>query len=238
MASELELKLLKQYNLPYLLPLKKKKLDQFFIGLFGALAVFGVLMKIWKEPFWGLITPETGKLLFEIFMPIGFLGESIVFIIMGLLEADDNKEILPENYEHLIEESSHGGGNSEQVVVNLEMPESLTELLEDKASNQLDSRVSELTNLLVEDVEKTRGLLSDTNEVNQNLQTVSKSLGNFSENLARIGDDLQGFDSQAFSENAELMTKNLRETEEELQSLKTEMKKLSARFNSFNNPAN
>ena len=239
MASELELKLLKKYNLPYYLPYKKIKLDQFFIGLFGALAVFGVLMKIWKEPFWGLIDPETGKLLFEIFMPLGFLGETIVFIIMGLLPADGHEEILPENFEDLLhEQSNNGSNNNEQVVINLEMPESLTELLEEKAANQLDTRVSELTNLLVEDVEKTRGLLSDTNEVNQKLKAVSESLGNFSENLVKIGDDLQGFDSRAFTDNAESMTDNLKETEVELSSLKSEMKKLSDRFNSFNNPTN
>ena len=241
MASELELKLLKEHNLPYYLPYKKVKIDQFFIGLFGALAVFGVLMKLWKEPFWGLVTPETGKILFEIFMPIGFLGESIVFIIMGFMKGEEHVEIFPDQFDDLMDEQSgkgNGSSDNEQVVVNLEMPESLTELLEDKATNQLDSRVSELTNLLVEDVEKTRGLLSDTNEVNQKLQVVSESLGNFSENLVKISDDLQGFDSKEFSDSAESMTKNLKETEVELGSLKSEMMKLSERFNSFNNPTN
>jgi len=234
MASNVELKMRKANGLPYELPYKRWQLDQFFIGLFGALAVFGVLMKLWKEPFWGLVSPETGKLLFEIFMPIGFLGESIVFIIMGFMKGDAHVSIDTGNFDQYMEDE---GGSGESVTVNLEMPDSLTELIEERASRQLDGRVAELTNLLVEDVEKTRGLLVETNDINDKIQNMTNSLTAFTENIVKAGssiEELGNIDSRAITEHTETVSANLENTKAELSTLQEEMRKLSERFKRFN----
>ena len=185
-------------NLPIYFPYLKFKWDQFFVGLFGAAAVFGVLMKLWKEPFWGLVSAETGQLLYDIMMPVGFLGECIVFIIMGFQKGEEYIEVYPEEQvdqdtQELEEASdSPAPANVEEqgVVVNMELPDSLKDMIENKVSEQLDEKVNELTNLLVEDIEKTRGLLADTNEINSHIQHVNKSLSDFSEKLQNVGSNL------------------------------------------------
>lgn len=235
-------------NLPIYFPFLKFKWDQFFVGVFGAAAVFGVLMKLWKEPFWGLVSAETGQLLYDVMMPVGFLGECIVFIIMGFQKGEEYIEVYPEEQvEHdseEVEEDSSAGEIPEQaqgVVVNMELPDSLKDLIEEKVSDQLDNKVSELTNLLVEDIEKTRGLLVDTNEINSHIQEVNKSLSDFSEKLQNIGSSLSKFeniDADTVSKHADSVSEHLENTGSELEEFENEMKKLSERFRSFNATGN
>jgi len=236
MASKVELKMLKDFNMPYYLTFKKVKLDQFFIGLFGALAIFGVLMKIWKEPFWGLVSPETAKLLFEIFMPIGFIGESIVFIVMGFLKGEANEKLDVVDYEKYIEDDADEA-NSQQVVVNLQMPEELTAIIKEKASNQLDEKIEEISQLLVHDLEKTRGHLLAVNELNEGIHTFSKSLVNLSEDIKQVSiklEELQHLEVDLFKNNTKSFINNLEATDKEITQLENQMKILSGRFKNFN----
>lgn len=228
-------------NLPIYFQYRKFKWDQFFVGVFGACAVFGVLMKLWKEPFWGLLSKEMGQLLYDVMMPVGFLGECIVFIIMGFMKGDAFIEVYPDEMEDIDEEGHEEEEHPEGVVVNMELPESLKELIEEKVSQQLDSKVSELTNLLVEDVEKTRGLLVDTNEINSRIQGVSESLADFSEKINRVGDSLseiENVNASSISQNASSVSDRLESTDSELKSFEDEMKKLANRFKSFNSSEN
>lgn len=228
-------------NLPVYIQYRKFKWDQFFIGLFGAMAVFGVLMKLWKEPFWGFITPELGKTLYDIFMPLGFLGECIVFIIMGFMKGDAFIEVFPDEQDELegeeeVEIQQHSG-----VIVNMELPESLRELIEEKVASQLDGKLNNLTNLLVEDVEKTRNLLADTNQINSKIQGVAQSLVELSEKIQVAGSGLAEFEKLATSNisgNATSVSERLSTANTELIVFEAEMKKLASRFKNFNSASN
>lgn len=236
MASKVELKMLKDFNMPYYLTFKKVKLDQFFIGLFGALAIFGVLMKIWKDPFWGLVSPETAKLLFDIFMPIGFIGESIVFIVMGFLKGEASEKLDVVDYEKYLEDDKDDK-NSQQVVVNLQMPDELTAMIKEKASDQLDEKIEEVSQLLVNDLEKTRGHLVAVNELNERIHTFSTSLADLSENITQVGkklEKLQHLEVDLFKSNTESFIHNLESTDKEINQLEHQMKILSGRFENFN----
>jgi uncharacterized protein YoxC len=229
-------------NLPIYFQYRKFKWDQFFVGVFGACAVFGVLMKLWKTPFWGLLSPEAGKALYDVMMPVGFLGECIVFIIMGFMKGDAFIEVYPDEMEE--EDEAHAEDDhmpSDGVIVNMELPESLRALIEEKVSQQLDDKVSELTNLLVEDVERTRGLLAETNEVNTQIQSVGQSLSSFNDRIQQIGESLGEFEkvnAGNISENAQSVSERLENTGNELKTFEDEMKKLANRFRSFNSVEN
>lgn len=230
-------------NLPLVYTYRAFKWEQFFIGLFGALAIFGVLLKLWEPaPFWGLLSEEQGEFLFQIMMPIGFLGEVVVFIIMGFLKGDAIIEVYPDEMD---EDEDEGSEDLPQLdggmVVNMELPESLKEIIEEKVSKRLDDKVNDLTNLLVEDVEKTRGLLTETNEINTKMQQIAESLSEFSDKVKAAGDSLDQFekiDAGNISENASSISDRLETAGSELNNFEVEMKKLSERFKQFNSPSN
>jgi methyl-accepting chemotaxis protein len=228
-------------NLPIYFQYRRFKWDSFFVGLFGALAVFGVLMKLWKKPFWGLISPELGKQMYEWFMPIGFLGECIVFIIMGFMKGDEYIEVFPDEEE--LEQDKKSDNNLPQggIVVNMELPDSLRELIEEKVAAQLDGKLETLTNLLVEDVERTRNLLAETNSINSEVQSVVQSLSQLSSKLKRVGEGLSEFEKMAssnISENAQSVSERLSAANSELRTFEEEMRKLATRFKNFNQVRN
>ena len=227
-------------NLPVYIQYRKFKWDQFFIGVFGAMAVFGVLMKLWKHPFWGLVSPELGKALYDIFMPLGFLGECIVFIIMGFMKGDAFIEVFPDEQDELENEEQEVPQHS-GVIVNMELPDSLRELIEEKVASQLDGKLNNLTNLLVEDVEKTRNLLADTNQINSKIQGVAQSLVELSEKIQVAGSGLAEFEKLATSNisgNATSVSERLSTANTELIVFEAEMKKLASRFKNFNSASN
>lgn len=236
MSSSIESKY-RPKNLPIYFTYRTFKLDSFFVGLFGAMAVFGVLLKIWKKPFWGLVSPETGVAMYDIFMPIGFLGEAVVFIIMGFMKGDAYIEVYPDEQEETQEETTQHGG----VVVNMQLPDSLKRIIEEKVSAQLDNKVSELTNLLVSDIQHTRNLLSDTNQMNSRIVEVAGNLNDLSTKIRTFGDSLGEFEkinSSNISKNAASISQRLESADKELKTFEDEMKKLANRFRSFNSPIN
>lgn len=238
MSSSLESKY-RPKNLPIYFTYRKFKLDSFFVGLFGALAVLGVLLKIWKKPFWGLVSPETGHAMYEIFMPIGFLGEAIVFIIMGFMKGEAFIEVYPDEQDQVDE--SEALSEHERIVVNMQLPDSLKELIEEKVSAQLDGKVSELTKLLVADVEKTRNLLNETNTINSKILDVASSLSDLSGKIKSVSESLGAFESvnaASLSENASNVSERLLSANTELKVFEEEMKKLAARFKNFNSAVN
>jgi methyl-accepting chemotaxis protein len=239
MSSSIESKY-RPKNLPIYFTYRTFKLDSFFVGLFGASAVFGVLLKIWKKPFWGLVSAETGTAMYDIFMPVGFLGEAVVFIIMGFMKGDAYIEVYPDEQEdnNATEEdaATHGLGG---VVVNMQLPDSLKKIIEDKVSAQLDNKVSELTNLLVSDIQHTRNLLSDTNQMNGKIVEVAGNLNELSTKIKSFGDSLGEFEkinSSNISKNAAAISTKLESANNELQVFEDEMKKLANRFRNFNSP--
>ncbi len=233
-------------NLPIVYTYQKFKWDQFFIGFFGALAIFGVLLKLWEpSPFWGLMDEDTAELMFQIFMPIGFLGEVAVFIIMGFLKGEGVIEVYPDEMDDIddeeAEQASLPGVSDGGVIVNMELPESLKEIIEEKVANQIDGKLADITNLLVEDVEKTRGLLVETNEVNARIQDIASSLADFSDRIKVASDSLKQFENLStgnISENASNVSDRLEMAGDELNNFQEEMKKLAGRFKRFNSANN
>ncbi|TNE72691.1 hypothetical protein EP331_06730 [bacterium] len=239
MSSSLESKY-RPKNLPIYFTYRKFKLDSFFVGLFGAAAVFGVLLKIWKKPFWGMVSPETGVALYDIFMPIGFLGEAIVFIIMGFMKGDAFIEVYPDEQDQAEgeEETAHEHGG---IVVNMQLPDSLKDLIEEKVASQLDDKMSELSKLLVSDVEKTRNLLSETNTVNSKILDVASSLSDLSGKIKSMNDTfgaLEKLNAAGLSDNASSVSERLASANNELKTFEEEMKKLASRFKNFNSVTN
>jgi len=237
MASTLEDRL-RPDSVPIVYTFKKFKWDQFFVGLFGALAIFGVLMKLWDpSPFWGLVSDETGELLFQIFMPIGFLGECIVFIIMGFIKGDGYVEVYPDQEvkEELMKSEPGAGGG---VTVNMQLPDSLKSLIEKKLSEQIDTKIADLTNTLTTDFEKTKKLLTETNEAYSGLNTMGKSLTEFSKRIEDIDKRLKGFenlDPGSLSASANNMSKRLDEAGKGISNFEGELTRVAEKFKRFNN---
>lgn len=238
MASNLEDRL-RPDNIPIYYTYKGFKWDQFFVGLFGALAIFGVLMKLWDDPLWGYVSPETAQWMFEFFMPIGFLGECIVFIIMGFIKGDHMVEVYPpkEMKEELAQSSgTGGGGGQEAVTVNMQLPESLKALVEKKLSNQIDDKMKELTQTLTTDFQKTQKLLNQTNQAYSGLSEMGNSLTDFSKRIQNIDEKLKAFeamDASQLSQNTAKMGEQLKAANEGIASFETELKRVSEKFKRF-----
>lgn len=238
MSSSIESKY-RPKNLPIYFTYRTFKLDSFCVGLFGAMAVFGVLLKIWKKPFWGWVSPETGLAMYDFFMPVGFLGEAIVFIIMGFMKGDAYIEVYPDEQDNADHTEEHG--NEGGITVNMQLPDSLREMIEEKVAASLDVKVSELTKLLVSDIEKTRNLLTDTNQVNVRIVEVANSLGDLTGKIKSVGDALGEFEkvgSSDLSKNAANVSDRLVAADNELKTFEDEMRKLATRFKNFNSASN
>lgn len=239
MASNLEDKL-RPDNIPLYYTYKGFKWDQFFVGIFGALAIFGVLMKLWDNPFWGAVSPEVAQWMFEFFMPIGFLGECIVFIIMGFIKGDHTVEVYPpkEMKEELAQSGSSGGGlaTQEAVTVNMQLPDSLKALVEKKLSSQIDEKMKELTQTLTTDFQKTQKLLSQTNQAYSGLNEMGASLTDFSKRIQSIDEKLKAFeamDAGQLSKNTAKMGAQLEAANQGIASFENELKRVSDKFKRF-----
>jgi hypothetical protein len=237
MASTLEDKL-RPDNIPIYYSYKAFKWDQFFVGVFGALAIFGVLMKLWDDPFWGAVSPEVAQLMFEFFMPIGFLGECIVFIIMGFIKGERSVEVYPpkEMKEELAQMDSAALARQEPVTVNMELPDSLKTLIEEKLASEMDQKMRELTETLMIDVEKTQKLLHQTNQAYSGLNDMSTSFKDFSQRIQNIDNTLKAFetiDTGDLSENTAKMGEQLAAANKSIESFQTEVKRVSEKFKNF-----
>ncbi|MCH8567772.1 MAG: hypothetical protein LAT67_05895 [Balneolales bacterium] len=235
MASNLEDKL-RPDSIPIYYTYKAFKWDQFFVGLFGALAIFGVLMKLWDEPFWGAVGPEAADWLYKTFMPIGFLGECVVFIIMGFIKGDNYVEVYPtkEMKEQIKSESESltPGG----VTVNMQLPDSLKQLVEKKLTSQIDVKMQELSKALTVDFEKTQKLLAQTNQAYTGLNEVGQSLSSFSKHLIEIDKKLQAFDkldASVLSNGTAKMSKQLDSANAGIQKFETELSRVADKFKKF-----
>ncbi len=234
MASVLEDKL-RPNNIPIYYSYKRIKWEQLDVGIFGALAIFGVLMKLWQPPFWGLISAETGQLLFEIFMPIGFLGECIVFIIMGFVKGDDYIEVFPTNEERQqLQAASAGPG----VNVNLEISDSIKEIVEKKLDKELDAKIKEIVEIVAGQANSTIELNKEVNRVQQNLLSMGNNVAEFSERVVDLKDNvgaLGQLKDMDISKKVELLNDSLNSASTSIKGLQEQIDKASRKFEQFNN---
>jgi len=236
MASTLEDKL-RPDHVPILYTYKGFKWDQFFVGMFGALAIFGVLMKLWDEPFWGLIGPETADMLFKIFMPIGFLGECIVFIIMGFIKGDHHVEVYPtKKQKEEVMQATAAVAPREAVTVNMQLPESVKAIIEKKLMQEMDGKMKELSDVLTRDMEETKRLIIKTNEAYAGLGQMGDSLLQFSNHLNQIEGKLKAFenlDASMIAESTSRMSKQLDAANIGVEKFQTELNRVSDKFKNF-----
>ena len=229
-------------DLPLYYQYRKFKWEQFFIGFFGAMAILGILMKIWNPPLWGLLTPAQGELLFQILMPIGFIGEAIVFIMMGFLKGDGYYEVTPDKQDVMKLRNSavpEGPGGAEAGGVNVEfkLPDNIQKMLEQKLSTEIDSKVTELSSLLIDDMERTRSILSETQQFAANLHRFSGSLDQFSTTLETLSDGLHQFENlntDSLSKSVTHISGKLDAAGNQVTHLQDELKRLTLRFHNFN----
>lgn len=235
MAVTLEEKL-RPRHIPIYYPYKRIKWDQFAVGFFGALAIFGVLMKLWQPPFWGLLSVETGALLFEIFMPIGFLGECIVFIIMGFVKGDDYEEVYPSSEDfHLVQRETQPAFSG--IEVNLELSDAIRDIVERKMDKQLDEKVREIVNIIASQASSTIKLNQEVNMVQQNLLKMSQNVFQFSEKMSDLQSNVAGLSELKqinLADKVEVLNQNIANASASILELEEQIKRAAAKFENFN----
>jgi hypothetical protein len=227
---------LRPRHIPIYYPYKRIKWDQFAVGFFGALAIFGVLMKLWQPPFWGLLSVETGALLFEIFMPIGFLGECIVFIIMGFVKGDDYEEVYPSSEDlHFVQRETQPTFSG--IEVNLELSDAIRDIVERKMDKQLDEKVREIVNIIASQASSTIKLNQEVNLVQENLLKMSQNVFQFSEKMSDLQNNVAGLSELKqinLADKVEVLNQNIANASASILELEEQIKRAAAKFENFN----
>ena len=168
------------------------------VGIFGALAIIGVLMKVAKFPNW------------ETFMAIGFIGEAAAFVIMGVMAAIGAFE-QREYIEEVV-----GPVNGEVGFSGYGSPEYADEL-HTAIKEQVRTEVSRIMGSLGEDLEAVssrfgedsasftrefRQMLMEqvapqmANDLGQLTHQMSQAMGALGEDVQRVTDEMRGMSSE------------------------------------------
>ncbi|MCC5934938.1 MAG: hypothetical protein LAT75_12240 [Candidatus Cyclonatronum sp.] len=229
-------------HIPLYYLVRRIKWDQFFVGLFGAFAIFGVLMKLWQPPFWGLLSAETGDLLFQIFMPIGFLGECVVFIIMGFVKGEDYEEVHPESTDiEFLQNVSPSYSQQFAGAAPIELGDDYTDKLKKQIQQQLESRLDKRLDEIVEVIAKQA---ETTTEYNRQMNALQHEFIQLGTRVARFGQSVEAYEQNMgslvkmqetdLSARVETLDKNLRQASESIAELDKQIKQASQKFDQFN----
>ncbi|AXJ02255.1 hypothetical protein CYPRO_3018 [Cyclonatronum proteinivorum] len=230
-------------HVPIYYLVRRIKWDQFFVGVFGAFAIFGVLMKLWQPPFWGLLTAEQGDLLFQIFMPIGFLGECIVFIIMGFVKGEDYEEIHPDKADlELVKSAAPAFAGANNVVSpSLDFGEDYTDKLKQQVQQQLEQKLDHRLDQMVEVIAQQAAVTSKYNQQMNDLQQQFLALG---VQVAKFGQSIESYEKNMgslvkmqqmdLSSRVEMLDQNLKQATESIAQLDKNVKQASQKFDQFN----
>lgn len=228
-------------HVPLYYLVRRVKWDQFFVGLFGAFAIFGVLMKLWQPPFWGLLSAETGDLLFQIFMPIGFLGECIVFIIMGFVKGEDYEEVHPDKADLELVQNIMPAHAPLSANTQLDLGEEYTEKLKSQIQQQLESRLDRRIDEMVELIARQASV---TTEYNQQMNELQQQFIRLGSQVAKFGLSIESYEQNMgsliqmqqldLSSRVELLDRNLKQASESIAELDRQVKQASQKFDQFN----
>lgn len=228
-------------HVPLYYLVRRVKWDQFFVGLFGAFAIFGVLMKLWQPPFWGLLSAETGDLLFQIFMPIGFLGECIVFIIMGFVKGDDYEEVHPNQADLQLFQNAVPTVSSFDTGPQLDLGEEYTDKLKVQIQQKLEQKLDQRLDDMVDLIAKQASVTSEYNKQMNDLQHQFITLGS---QVARFGQSIDSYQQNMgslvkmqqldLSSRIEVLDSQLRQASESIAELDRQVKQASQKFDQFN----
>jgi methyl-accepting chemotaxis protein len=218
---------------------RRWSLTHFLIGVFGATAILGVMAKIFTfeaEIFGYLLTWKPVVL-------VGFMGEAIVFILMGMMRemqyvpADDTEDA-----------SSTASSPTPDA---LEEEDSLSSELKG-AEEQLSKEAKRLARQ-IRDIRKDLSgqitVLEEFNELRENLQKASDNLSDHSEMLGSSMEDLKSlYESQTamvhsiekvqkqLSEESEGLGDEIAQTRKAMRTLREEFAEAAHRFEQFNAP--
>lgn len=132
---------------------------EFLIGVFGALAIIGVYMKITKAPN------------YEFYMQVGFLGEAAAFIIMGLFA-------LLGGFAGKKEEATEGG----QTIAVKGPDASFREMMSEEMAGSLDAAMQTLTDEVHRFSEEMRVMGSEMEQTRSAVRTMRSEMSAMGEN--------------------------------------------------------
>jgi methyl-accepting chemotaxis protein len=212
-------------------------LTHFLIGVFGATAILGVMAKIFTfeaEIFGYLLTWRPIVL-------IGFTGEALVFILMGMMR---EMQYVPADEEDDLSNSPSGAqGLEEETSLEPELKSADEELT--REAERLAQRIRTLREELSQEID----VLEQFSTLRRNLQEAGDNLSGHSEALGANMEDLQAlYDAQAsiaqsieevqteLSEESKGLGKDIAETREAMRALRDQFAQAARRFEQFNKP--
>lgn len=215
---------------------RKWSLTHFLIGIFGAMAILGVMAKIFNfegEVFGYVIT-------WKPVMLVGFMGEAFVFILMGMMR---EFRYVPVDED---EEASAQGTAEQTSEGDLDMALAETDDKLSQESEQLVQKTRETRKALSDQLgalEKLSDLRSNLQEANDILSTQFGTLGTNMEDLASLVEAQVSMTQSVrqtqtdLAEQSEQLTEEIRETRRVVKTLRTQLAKTARRFEQFNAPA-
>ena len=216
---------------------RRWSLTHFLIGVFGATAILGVMAKIFTfeaEIFGYLLTWKPVVL-------VGFMGEALVFILMGMMR---EMQYVPADEEDDLSNSPSGAqGLEEETSLEPELKSADEELTQE--AERLAQRIRTLREELSQEID----VLEQFSTLRRNLQEAGDSLSGHSEALGANMEDLQAlYDAQAsiaqsieevqteLSEESKGLGKDIAETREAMRALRDQFAQAARRFEQFNRP--
>lgn len=211
---------------------RRWSLTHFLIGVFGATAILGVMAKIFNfqaEVFGYLVTWKPVVL-------VGFMGEAIVFILMGMM-----REM---QYVAVDEEDSRETTGLEGDVHSSDLKEA------EETLTRETERLAEEIKSAHESLEEQIRAMEQLSTLREHLQQASESLSEQSGVLESNMEDLQTLYEaqipmtqsveeiqQKLAEESEELSNEIAETRKAMKALRTQFAQAARRFEQFNEPS-
>ncbi len=208
----------------------------FLIGVFGAMAILGVMAKIFTfeaEVFGYLITWKPIAI-------VGFFGEAFAFVLMGMMR---ELRYVPIDEDTQQEDSSEGPAGSPEAARTSEWENAEHELTQE--TERLAQQIRAARETLAEEID----VLQQFQALREDLQEAGNSLSRHSEALGANMEDLQALHDtqtslaqltetlqQELSDNSKGLGEEIAETREAMRALRDQFAQAARRFEQFNEP--
>jgi methyl-accepting chemotaxis protein len=215
---------------------RKWSLTHFLIGVFGATAILGVMAKIFTfeaEIFGYLLTWKPVVL-------VGFMGEALVFILMGMMR---EMRYVPADEEDAQSPSAQTDGEDPKRAPVPELKSAEEELT--REAERLAQKIQTIRESLAEELD----VLEQFNTLRDNLEEAGDNLSAHSEALGTNMEDLQAlYEAQTsiaqsiesvqreLSEESEGLSEEIAETRKAMRTLREQFAQAARRFEQFNQP--
>jgi chromosome segregation ATPase len=208
----------------------------FLIGVFGAMAILGVMAKIFTfeaEVFGYLITWKPIAI-------VGFLGEAFVFVLMGMMR---ELRYVPIDEDTQQENPSKSPAADPEAAHTSEWKDAEHELTQE--AERLAQQIKAARETLAEEVDvlqQFQALREDLQEAGDSLSTHSEALGANMEDLQALHDTQTSLAhltetlQQELSDNSKGLGEEIAETREAMRALREQFAQAARRFEQFNEP--